>query len=198
MRQQSQIDWKISTPLAVGAAVGGILGKSLFSAVAGMFADANSAGAVQAALLFTATLATLIYTIKKDRIPSRHVTAVPACALIGLALGMLGAFLGIGGGPFNMVILFYFFSMKTKVAAQNSLYVILISQVTGLISVLLSGSAPAVSIPLLLGMAFFGILGSEIGGRLNKKLTERNATILFEGAMILVMLICVYNFQKFI
>ena len=196
VRRQSEIDWKISTPLAIGAAVGGILGKTLFSAVAGLFADKNAAGGVQAMLLFAATLATLIYTIRKDRIPSRHVTAAPACALIGLLLGMLGAFLGIGGGPFNMAVLFYFFSMKTKVAAQNSLYVILISQITGLASQFLSGSVPAVSIPLLLGMAFFGVLGSEIGGRLNKKLSEKRATVLFEGAMVLVMLICVYNVQK--
>ena len=35
------------------------------------------------------------------------------------------------GGPFNMAVLFYFFSMGTKTAAQNSLYVILISQLTG-------------------------------------------------------------------
>ena len=196
-RKESCIDWGVSTPLAIGAAAGGILGKTLFSAVAGLFADANAAGGVQAALLFFATLATLIYTIRKDRIPSRHVENKAACALIGLGLGMLGAFLGIGGGPFNMAVLFYFFSMGTKTAAQNSLYVILISQLTGLASVFLSGSMPAVGLPLLLGMPLFGILGSEIGGRLNKKLSESRTTRLFEGAMVLVMLICVYNFRKF-
>lgn len=196
VRKESSIDWSISTPLAIGAAVGGVLGKTLFSAVAGLFADANAAGGVQAALLFLATLATLIYTVWKEKIPSRQVRNKPACALIGLGLGMLGAFLGIGGGPFNMAVLFYFFSMQTKQAAQNSLYVILISQITGMLSVFLSGSVPAVGAALLIGMPCFGILGSELGARLNRKLSETRATRLFEGAMILVMLICVYNFQK--
>ena len=185
VRRESCIDWSVSTPLAIGAALGGVLGKSLFSAVAGLFADAT-------------TLATLIYTVRKEKIPGRRVQNKLACALIGLGIGMLGAFLGIGGGPFNMAVLFYFFSMGTKTAAQNSLYVILISQLTGLASVFLSGSVPSVGLTLLLGMPLFGILGSEIGGRLNKKLSEKRTTTLFEGAMVLVMLICVYNFRRLI
>ena len=32
---------------------------------------------------------------------------------------MLGTFLGIGGGPFNMAVLYFFFSMSTKVAAVS-------------------------------------------------------------------------------
>ena len=35
----SQVDMKSATPLAVGAAVGGIAGKSMFQAVESMFAD---------------------------------------------------------------------------------------------------------------------------------------------------------------
>ena len=198
VRRESEIDWHLSTPLAIGAAIGGILGKQLFSMVASLFPDANRAGSVQALLLFVATLATLFYTVRKDRFSSLHVRSAPVCVLIGLFLGMLGAFLGIGGGPFNMAVLFYFFSMRTKEAAQNSLYIILISQITGMVSIVLSASFPDVSLPLLLGMAFFGILGSELGARLNRKLSENWTTRLFEGAMLLVMLICVYNFVKFI
>ncbi|MEI3183290.1 MAG: sulfite exporter TauE/SafE family protein [Lachnospiraceae bacterium] len=39
----------------------------------------------------------------------------------------MSSFLGIGGGPINLVVLLYFFSMDTKAAAQNSLYIILFS-----------------------------------------------------------------------
>ena len=37
-------------------------------------------------------------------------------------LGIISSFLGIGGGPINLVVLFFFFSMPTKIAAENSLY----------------------------------------------------------------------------
>ena len=46
---------------------------------------------------------------------------------MSITLGILSSFLGIGGGPINLVVLFFFFSMDTKTAAQNSLYTILFS-----------------------------------------------------------------------
>lgn len=198
VKHASQIDLKISTPLAVGAAIGGILGKSVYASVAGLFASPETAGGVQAILLLAATFGTLLYTIKKDSIRMLHVTNPVICVVIGLGLGMLGSFLGIGGGPFNMAVLYFFFAMSTKTAAQNSLYVILISQSTGLVKTILSGNLPEVLPFLLVGMVSFGVLGSEIGGRLNRRLSEKDTTRLFEGAMVLVMVICVYNIFKFL
>ena len=43
-----------------------------------------------------------------------------------------------------------------------------------------------------------GVLGSEIGGRINKRLSDRYVTRLFEGAMILVLCISVYNMIRFL
>ncbi|MCI8274060.1 MAG: sulfite exporter TauE/SafE family protein [Lachnospiraceae bacterium] len=196
--RESQIDWKLSSPLAVGAALGGILGKDLFNQVAALFSSANTVGGIQAILLFFATLATLIYTVKKAAIPTKRLSSPLACIVIGLLLGLFGAFLGIGGGPFNMAVLFFFFSMSTKVAAQNSLYIILISQIAGLLKNIFARQIPQFSPFLLVGMVFFGILGSEIGGVLNHKLSDSKATLFFEGAMILVMGINLYNICKFL
>lgn len=193
-----QLDLRISTPLAVGAALGGFAGKSLFSRVAALFADPNAAGGVQAAILFFLTLLTLLYTIRRNAFKGRQVRNPIACGLIGFALGALGAFLGIGGGLFNMAALYLFFSMPTKQAAENSLYIILISQITGLLKTFLPAAVPAFAPPLLLGMVFCGILGSVLGGRLNRRLNERSATRAFEGAMLLVMGISVYNFYQFL
>lgn len=114
VQNESQIDLKVSTPLAIGAAAGGILGKTIYSAVAAGFPDPNMAGGVQAVLLLLATLATLVYTIRKDHITSLHVKKPAFCLLIGLFLGMLGSFLGIGGGPFNMAVLFFSFPCQQK------------------------------------------------------------------------------------
>ena len=91
------------------------------------------------------TLGTLVYTLYKGRIRTKRLQSVSVCLVIGLALGILSSFLGIGGGPFNLVILFYFFSMDTKTAAQNSLYIILFSQVTSLVTTLLTRSVPPFS-----------------------------------------------------
>ncbi len=124
IRGESVIDVKNTTFLAVGAAIGGIVGKELYSVTAARFSNPDTAGGVQAAFLFAATLATFIYTLNKDKIKSKQVDSPVVSILIGLILGVLGAFLGIGGGPFNVAVLYYFFSMQTKKATQNSLYIV--------------------------------------------------------------------------
>ena len=56
---ESRVDMKTGTPLAIGGAVGGILGKQMFSAVKAMFANPNTVGAVQAVCLALLTVGTL-------------------------------------------------------------------------------------------------------------------------------------------
>ena len=198
VRKQSSIDLSVSTPLAIGAAIGGLVGKQLFSMVASSFADKNTAGSVQAALLLIATLATLIYTLNRSRFSSHSLTNKPLCAVVGLFLGMLGTFLGIGGGPFNMAVMYFFFSMSAKTAAQNSLYVILISQSVGLISSSVTSGIPGIPAPLMAGMVLCGIIGSEAGGMINRRLDERQVNVLFELSMLLVMGISAYNIYSFL
>lgn len=117
LAHENQIDMQMTTPLAIGAAIGGIVGKELFSQIKGLFENANTVGAVQAGCLVVITLMTLIYTINKEKIKTHKIEKKSVCLLIGLLLGIMSSFLGIGGGPINLVVLYYFFSMTTKCAA---------------------------------------------------------------------------------
>lgn len=197
LKKESEVEFRSTSVLAVGAAIGGLLGKQLFTMTAGLFPDQNTAGGVQAVLLLIATLATLLYTLRKDRITSLQISSPVAGLLIGLALGMLGAFLGIGGGPFNVAALCFFFSMPTKRAAQNSLFIVLFSQLTSTLKTVLFDGVPAFQMMVLLGMILLGIAGSELGCRINKKINNRKATVCLEGAMVLIMVISVFNIVKF-
>ena len=87
---ESRIDLRLSTPLAAGAAVGGLVGKRAFSAMAALCSNAGTAGGVQAALLLAATLLTMLYTLHRDRITRPPVRSPLACGLIGMCLGILG------------------------------------------------------------------------------------------------------------
>lgn len=198
LKKESVIDLKNTTYLAIGAAVGGLMGKQLFNMTAKLFDNADTAGGVQASLLLIATIATFIYTINKNKIKSKKVTSPVIAIIIGLFLGILGSFLGIGGGPFNVAVLYYFFSMNTKTATQNSLYIVLFSQVTSTLKTVCLDTIPAFDAVILIGMIIFGIIGSEFGRRINKKIDDRQATHLFEGAMLLIMCINIYNAIKFL
>ncbi|WP_295737020.1 TSUP family transporter, partial [uncultured Oscillibacter sp.] len=111
LAREHSVSLKTGTPLALGAAVGGLAGNQLFAAVRELSGSPDTVGAVQAACLAVVTAGTLLYTVNKARIPTRHVQNFAACVVIGLALGAMSSFLGIGGGPINLVVLYYFFSM---------------------------------------------------------------------------------------
>ncbi len=194
----SSFETNTGLPLALGAAVGGILGKQLFDIIKSLSSDPNKVGAIQAACLLIVTLGTLIYTIYKSRISTRQIKSVTFCAIIGLTLGLMSAFLGIGGGPINLVMLFYFFSMDTKTAAENSLYIIFFSQIASLLFTVLGGRVPDFPVPMLLLMAGGGILGGICGRSVNKKIDNQTVDKLFIALMILMIVINIYNIVKFL
>ena len=121
-----------------------------------------------------------------------------ACVVIGLALGMMSSFMGIGGGPFNLVVLSYFFSMGTKEAAQNSLYVILISQISSLITTFVTKSVPEFNLLWLIVMAGSGILGGIVGRKINKKIDAEAVNKLFIGFLFIIIGISIYNTVRFL
>lgn len=189
----SRVEMSTGTPLALGAAIGGVVGKQLFSAVKAMFADEGMVGGVQAVSLGVITVGTLLYTIYKSRIPTLRMTRKAFCVVIGLLLGIMSSFLGIGGGPINLVVLGYFFSMDTKTAAANSLYIILFSQAASLLATLATRSVPDFRLPALILMVAGGIGGGIVGRSLNRKMDNRAVDKLFMGLMLLIIGICVYN-----
>lgn len=194
---ESHIEQRTGLPLALGAAVGGLIGKWMFSFISALSPDKNKVGAIQAACLLIVTLGTLIYTVYKDRIKTHQITAPFICVLIGIFLGILSSFLGIGGGPINLVVLFFFFSMTTKVAAENSLYIIFFSQIASLLSTLVTKSVPDFRIYYLILMVIGGIGGGIAGRAMNKKIEDKTVDKLFIGLMVVIIFINIYNIYRF-
>lgn len=195
---KSRVEPGTGLMLALGAAAGGIAGKVLFQYVAGLSSDRNRVGAVQAICLLVVTIGTLLYTLYKDRIHTYHVKSALWCCVIGAVLGIMSSFLGIGGGPINLVVLFFFFSMNTKTAAENSLYIIFFSQLASLIQTLVTASLPDFGITVLLVMVVGGICGGICGRALNSKMEEKTVDRLFVVLMLFMILINIYNIYKFI
>ena len=83
----------------------------------------------------------------------------------------MSSFLGIGGGPINLVVLYFFFSMDTKTAAANSLYIIFFSQLCSLLATLVTSSVPDFRWTVLALMAVGGLGGGVLGRRLNQRMS---------------------------
>jgi len=192
-RKSSELDMRRSLPLGVGAAIGGVTGKQLFEAVKQAAGNDNLVGAVQAVVLGLMVVGTLIYVGNKKRIRTKNVQNAAVGAGIGFALGVCSSFLGIGGGPMNLAVLYYFYSMTTKQAAINSILIILVSQIASLLMSLIKGSVPAFDPLMLVVMVAAGVIGGNTSSKLHKRLSSETTDKLFVGLLVVIFLICCYN-----
>ena len=195
--KEKSVDMRTGTPLAIGAAIGGVIGKAIFTLIKDSSSNPGTVGAVQSICLMIVTIGTLVYNLKKSSIRTNHVSGAPICVLIGLVLGVMSSFLGIGGGPINLVVLSFFFSMDTKTAAANSLYIILFSQSASLLSTILGGTVPEFEWFTLICMIGGGILGGMAGRKCSAKMNNAGVDKLLIGLMVVIIFMSAYNAWRY-
>ena len=196
---RAKINVRTTPFLGLGAAFGGLLGKVIFSVIKAAAGNENMVGLVQAVLLAALTVGTFFYMQANNagKVKTLRCTNPAISMVIGFALGILSSFLGIGGGPMNLAVLAFFFSMDPKEAATNSLCVIMISQTASLIQTFATASVPEIELLPLIMMCCGGVAGGLVGQRINKNLSARQVSKLFNVLLALVIAVCFYNIYRF-
>ena len=159
-------------------------------------AGGSAVSIAQQVMMIVLTLGVLVYTLNRPRITTRDVKNPAACVVIGLVLGLLSAFLGIGGGPINLAVLYYFFSMDSKTAALNSLYIILFSQAASFLSTLVRNTVPEFEWAVLIVMVVGGVVGGTLGRSISKRLSNAGVDRLFFWLLIVITGISCYNLVR--
>ncbi|MBR3358215.1 MAG: sulfite exporter TauE/SafE family protein [Solobacterium sp.] len=198
LRPSQKIDYRSMIPLAAGAAAGGILGNRLFRMIRDASSQAGLVSGIQACALGIVMVLVLLYTLNRKKIRSVRIESSAASLLIGLALGTMSSFLGVGGGPINLAVLYYFFSMNTKTAAISSIFIILFGQAANISVTLMSGVPEGVSFAILALMVAGGIAGGIIGRAFNKKIDETVVDKMFIGSLIVIIALCIMNAVKYL
>ena len=197
-RKTHLLEIRIGSLLGIGAVVGGIIGNHLFQTVKALAGNDRFVGMVQALVLAIVTLLTLVYSIYgRKRLPSYHVNNELACAGIGSVMGMLSSFIGIGGGPINLTVLYFAFSMETKKAAANSLFIIIFSQLSNFLVSCMKGTIPTFPWHYLPLMVVAGVLGGILGSKINRKISSETTGKLLAGVLFTIIMICLYNVWRF-
>ena len=111
----------------------------------------------------------------------------------GLILGVLAAFLGIGGGPLNMLALTGFYGMLHKEGALYSLFIIIFSQTAGIVTALVTGSGTMPQLSMLVTACAAGILGGVIGRRFAARMSNTAVRRLYNAALVFILAICAVN-----
>lgn len=179
--------------LASGAAVGGIVGKKVFDIIKTSAGNDAMVSLIQNVIMVVLTVTVFLYTLFKTKVKTLNVENKVVSCFSGFALGVLSSFLGIGGGPINLMVLGYLFGMDSKTAALNSLFVIFFSQTLSLVTTLVTGSVPEFDWTMLLMMMAFAVIGAASGRAISKKMSCRAIDILFMMLMVVIIFLSVYN-----
>ena len=181
--RKTNINLKFAIILALGASFGGLLGKLGFNLIVLSF-DKNLVAFIQTLFLLIMNICIYIYMMMIDRIKTKNIKSCFITCILGLVLGAISAFLGIGGGPLNLIFIYYFYSMSTKEATLCSLIIVFFSQATSLIYTLLKG-VPSFEVNQLFLMCFGGILGALLGSKISKQLDDKKLQTFFKYVLII-------------
>jgi len=175
--------------ITLGAILGGGIGNHLFSIFLDILKNESFAKSIQGIVL--AALLTLV--LFKEKLPKYHVKNYGILLIIGLTLGTIASFLGIGGGPINVMILVLLLNMDIKKAAVTSILIILLSQFTKLLIIGTGVGYSNYDLSMLYVMIPGGILGGFIGAHFNHKLTHETIHKVFNISVILLVILNIYN-----
>lgn len=189
---------KISKPLwyiAFGGAVGGLFGQMAFEYFLNMMQADDIAKGIQSLLLLIVLLLSLAMTDLS--LTSKHFHKPLPYMLGGLVLGMISSFLGIGGGPLNVVMLVTFFSMDRKTAVYGSIFIIFSSQGMRLISLAIVGGFHNIDLTMAWVLIPGGVLGGLIGSRIYRSMAIGRIMVVFNSVTVAVMLLNIFNVWRF-
>ncbi|WP_028857101.1 sulfite exporter TauE/SafE family protein [Psychrilyobacter atlanticus] len=175
--------------IAAGSILGGGIGNLLFSLFLKALNNEGFATAIQGFIL--AFL--LILVLFKENFPKYHLKNYLGLFLVGMILGTIASFLGVGGGPINVMVLVLLMNMDIKKSATTSILIILLSQFTKLLLIFIESRFRGLDLSMLYVMIPGGILGGFIGAHFNHKLTHETIHRIFNIAIVVLVILNIYN-----
>ncbi|MEL6126331.1 MAG: sulfite exporter TauE/SafE family protein [Pseudomonadota bacterium] len=118
------------------------------------------------------------------RASNLYISAIPPC-VVGLAVGVLAAIMGVGGGFIMVPAMIYLLGMPTNVVVGTSLFQIMF--VTGFTTLMHATQNYTVDAALALLLLLGGVVGAQIGAQLGVRLRGEQLRILLA---IMVLAVC--------
>ncbi|MDO7203568.1 sulfite exporter TauE/SafE family protein [Paraclostridium bifermentans] len=196
LKEKDKINPKNTIVVATGSVVGGIIGQKLMSFILSKDINIGLINNIQSIIIIILLISVFLYMRNKDNIKSYKINNILAIGLLGLFLGAISAFLGIGGGPINVAAFTILFSMTANEAARNSILVIFFSQGSKIISIAVTTGFSSYNLDMLPYMLVGGVLGGIIGYKINKAVSEKSIIKIFNSVTLSIILLNLYNIFK--
>lgn len=190
------IPWKIILSFAAGSILGGISGQKLLAAFLAFSSNDVIVSVVQSGCQLGITFFIILYELNKTRIPKFHVKSPLLMMAVGVVMGIIAAFLSIGGGLFNKPILVILLSLMTKSAAYTSLCVIFFAQASNVITMGITNHFAYVNLNILLFMVAGAILGGSAGSYIATHVNEKYFDRLFMLTLLIIFTLNGFNLVR--
>lgn len=178
--------------IALGSMLGGIVGENIFNLTTASLSN-HLVKAIQASLLLITLILIFIYSLNKEKINHYQIKNSFMVLLVGLGLGAISIFLGIGGGPLNVALLMFLFSYPMKEATIYSIATIFFSQLSKLGTICLSGQLLNFDLILVPAIIITAVLGGYIGTCINQKIKNEQIHQVYNFLIVILMVISTYN-----
>lgn len=190
-----EFNLKTIVPLALGSVLGGLIGGGLFSLIAGN-ADDYLVTVVQNVILLIVIAVIFVYMLNKDKVKPLNLQGIAPSVLTGLGLGIISTFLGIGGGPINVVAIILVFGYSTKLAGFSSIINIFFAQISKTASIMFGSGFGAYDLSVLPFMLVGAVSGSLIGSQIVRIFSDKQIDRFFNTAQVLIMGLCCFNILR--
>jgi len=207
---RANVKMGVAIPIAIGSIIGGFVGNLIFRSVEGLGADALVTGQGLLTMLVMGML--LLHQVFKSKIKPLNWKNPIMFLVLGTLLGMIAAFLGIGGGPLNLSSLNFFAGIGLQSAAIYSVFIIMFTQganllrwgIQGIIGYYGVWGWPVVALYMIMAVIIGSTAGSLVGTsvyakiKASKKIDSENVLRwVYIGVLILVMILTAVNFLFF-
>lgn len=193
IRLQMKIKIKTSLFIAIGSVCGGIIGKFLFLYILKQGGSSDNVIFIQSIAIFVLLVMIFVLVNHRSKIPTYQLRNPAIIISIGFILGLIAAFLGVGGGPFNVAVLALLFSMNVKESAINSVFIIFFSQLASLLFTASTTGFAHVNSFILMMMIVGGLVGGFIGSKIADHMTNRVVEKVFHAGILLIIAISFIN-----
>ena len=179
-----------------GAVFGGVIGTLLFESLLFRLPKEEMVLATQISIAIFVLSLSLFYTLKKFK--SLNMESKGMFFLVGTFIGCVAAFLGIGGGPLNVVAFMLFFGLPIKSAVVYSIVNIIFSQLARLITIGITTGYQFFDLTILAFIVPGAILGGLLGTKVGRGLSETKVAKVYQAMLMAVIFLNGFNLLNLI
>lgn len=192
LKSGPQFRWKMICWVSISAVIGGIFGNVVFEQLLDYFNNDVLVANIQ--IVITVISLAFAFLYMKMNWRSWQLDGTSYYFLCGFSLGFLASLLGIGGGPINVALMMLMFGINIKEATVYSICTIFFSQLARIGTIAFTSGFAVHDLTMLFYIIPAAIIGGTIGAKLNQKFAPEKVKIIFQGVILLVIGINIFNF----